>query len=139
MFFKMSVLKKMMKNAYKGGCLILGDSPIKENEEIVMDGLVISTGWWSLWINKDYVPKELKAAVIELCGELPCYEHWFKASESLGNQEMIPFTEAAHPVNLFEKATQGVNITRMMLTKGSGGVMRILQNDRTDSVGAITK
>ena len=48
MFFKMSVLKKMMKKAYKGGCLILGDSPIKENEEIVMDGLVISTGWWSL-------------------------------------------------------------------------------------------
>lgn len=139
MFFKMNVLKKMMKNAYKGGCLILGDSPIIENGEIVMDGLVISTGWWSLWINKDYVPKELKAAVIELCGELPCYEHWFKASESLGNQEMIPFTEATHPVNLFEKATQGAHITRMMMTKGSGGVMRILQNERTDQVGAINE
>lgn len=139
MFFKMSVLKKMMKNAYKGGCLIVGDSPIIEDDKIVMDGLVISSGWWSFWINKDYTPKELKAAVIELCGELPWNEHWFKASESLGNQEMIPFTEAVHPIQLFQKAAQSALITRMMMIKGGGGVMRILQNERTNCVGAINE
>lgn len=139
MFFKMSVLKKMMKHAYKGGCLIVGDSPIKEDDEIAMDGLVISTGWWSLWINRDYVPKELKAAVIELCGELPYYEHWFKASESLGNQEMIPFTEATHPIDLYQKAKDGVNITKLLMTMRSDGVMRILQNNKTKQVSAINE
>lgn len=139
MFFKMSVLKKMMKTAYKGGCLIIGDSPITEGDEITMDGYVISSGWWSFWINKENTPKELKAAIIELCGELPYYEHYFKASESLGNQEMIPFTDAVHPVQLFEKAKQNVIITRAMMTKGSGRVMRLLQNTKTNKVGAINE
>ncbi len=139
MFLKMSVLKKMMKKAYKGGCLIIGDAPVVEEDEITMDGYVISSGWWSFWIDKDYIPKELKGAIIELCGELPFDGHYFKASESLGNQEMLPFAAEVHPVNLYMNAKEPVEVTRVMMTKGSGGVMRILQNRKTNTADAINE
>ena len=139
MFLKMSVMKKMMKKAYKGGCLIIGDAPVVEDDEIRMDGYVISSSWWSFWIDKDYIPKELKAAIIELCGEIPFGGHYFKASESLGNQEMLPFTAEVHPVSLYMNAKEAVEVTRVMMTGGSGGVMRILQNRKTCQAGAINE
>ena len=128
MFFKMSVLKKLMKNAYKGGCLVLGDS---------MEGYVIASGWWSIWINKEYTPKELKAAIIELCGELP-FGEWFRASSSMGNQGMMPFEDSVHPVHLFNNSKEPVNITRILMTKGES-LMRLLQNEETKEVSAISE
>ena len=126
MFFKMSVLKKLMKNAYKGGCLVLGDSE---------EGYVIASGWWSIWIKKEHTPKELKAAVMELCGELP-FDEWFKATESMGNQIMVPYADSVHPVHIFEMAKEPVNITKLLMQKGDG-VMRILQNEKDKTVSAI--
>lgn len=128
MFFKMSVLKKLMKNAYKGGCLVLGDS---------LDGYVIASGWWSIWIKKEQTPKELKAAIIELCGELPLDE-WFKASDTMGNQAMIPYADSVHPLHIFEKSKEPVNITKLLMQK-SAGVMRILQNENSKDVSAIAE
>lgn len=70
MFLKLSKLKKLMKQTYKTCGLIVGHregSPVKQQYE----SYYISSGWWILEYKADLMPKELKAAVIELAGELP--------------------------------------------------------------------
>ena len=69
MFFKTSVLKRLFKDAYKGAGLTVGHMTDPEDEEV--DGYYISSGWWVIWFNNRTFPKEAKAAIIELCGELP--------------------------------------------------------------------
>ena len=140
MFFKMNVLKKMMKNAYKGRCLIVGNSTVGETEEQEgMEGYVISSGWWSLWIMKEHTPKELKAAVMELCGEIPYEGRWFKATESMGNQEMIPFTDELHPAHLFATSKKPVSVTKLLMITNQSKVARILQCEEGGEVSAINE
>ena len=62
MFLNKTKFKKMMKEAYNGGGLRVGR---------IYDGLVISSGTWSSWPREGDIPNWLKAAVIELAGELP--------------------------------------------------------------------
>ena len=61
MFVKLSILKRLMKQAYKSG-LALANS----GERILIAGR-----YWEMDIRKEEMPKELLAAVIELAGELP--------------------------------------------------------------------
>lgn len=68
MFFKKTVLKRMLKSAYTGAGLTVGHTPETDEEE---EGYYLSSGWWVLWFKAGMFPKEAKAAVIELCGELP--------------------------------------------------------------------
>lgn len=51
MFVKMSELKKLMKEAYKKGCLIIGN--VEKKEELVIGG-----NWWTFGIHYDHAPKE---------------------------------------------------------------------------------
>ena len=61
MFVKMSILKRLMKEAYKSG-LVLAN-----NGETIM----IAGNYWQMDIKRALMPKELLAAIIELAGELP--------------------------------------------------------------------
>lgn len=86
MFFKKTVLKRMLKSAYTGAGLTVGHTPETDEEE---EGYYLSSGWWVLWFNAGMFPKEAKAAVIELCGELPAVGEVFKAEKDFGNQYEI--------------------------------------------------
>ena len=70
MFFKATVLKRMLKAAYKGAGLTVGHSAAGEDGG-EPEGLYISSGWWVIWFVYDKIPKEAKAAIIEICGDLP--------------------------------------------------------------------
>lgn len=80
MFFKKTVLKRMLKSAYTGAGLTVGHTPETDEEE---EGYYLSSGWWVLWFKAGMFPKEAKAAVIELCGELPAVGEVFKAEKGL--------------------------------------------------------
>lgn len=64
MFLKIPVFKRLIKQAYKTVGITLGHT-------IEPEGLYISGGWWMIWHQYETVPKEVKAAVIEICGDLP--------------------------------------------------------------------
>lgn len=49
MFVKINELKKLMKEAYKSGTLLIGNATLKEEN----DGLVIAGGWWSVAVLYD--------------------------------------------------------------------------------------
>lgn len=125
MFIKISELKKMMKEAYKSGMLLIGNTTLQEEN----DGLVIAGGWWSVAVLYDYAPKELKAAVMEFGGELPQHGSCYRALES-GNQEYIGFFECNNPKELFARADINFDITKVIVNFSD--CVRILQreNDR---------
>lgn len=61
MFFKKTVLKRMLKSAYTGAGLTVGHTPETDEEE---EGYYLSSGWWVLWFKAGMLPKEAKAAVL---------------------------------------------------------------------------
>ncbi len=64
MFVNIIELKKLLKGAYKGNGLIAGN---------LDGGLVVmsASGTWGFRVEEEYVPNKLKAALIELIGDLP--------------------------------------------------------------------
>lgn len=123
MFFKMSKLKKLLKNAYKVGSLTVGHMEESEGTE---EGIYLSSGWWILWFLWDTMEKEVKAAIIELCGDLPAPGQVFKAYKD-GNQYEIEQNELFNLPALFERSNEKYRITEVILETGQYNV-RILQN-----------
>lgn len=80
MFLNKTKFKKMMKEAYNRGGLKVGR---------IYDGLVLSNVTWISWTREGDIPNWLKAAVIELAGELPEEGDLFQASYSDGIQYQI--------------------------------------------------
>lgn len=67
MFLNITELKKLLKGAYKGSGLIVGNL---ENGLVIMN----ASGTWGLRVEEEFVPNKLKAALIELIGDLPAAE-----------------------------------------------------------------
>lgn len=64
MFLNITEFKKFLKAAYKGSGLIVG----------ILDGNLVLTNnarAWGVQIDGDYIPNKLKAALVELIGDLP--------------------------------------------------------------------
>lgn len=123
MFVKISELKKLMKAAYKTGSLIIGNAPLTGKDS---EGLIIAGGYWAFGIEYDYAPKELKAAVMELGGEIPFDGHCYRAL-SEGNQEHLGFTEHSNPAALFKSSTYDLTITKVVINFLNSA--RLLQNE----------
>ena len=123
MFLKISELKKLMKAAYKNGTLIIGNAPLAGKDS---EGLIIAGGYWAFGIEYVHAPKELKAAVMELGGEIPYDGHCYRAL-SEGNQEHIGFTEHSNPATLFKNCTYDLTITKVVIHFLNS--VRLLQNE----------
>lgn len=121
MFVKISELKKLMKAAYKNGSLIIGNVPLNGDE-----GLIIAGGYWAFGIEYDHAPKELKAAVMELGGEIPYDGQCYRAL-SEGNQVHIGFTDHTNPATLFKNCTYDLTITKVVIQFLNN--VRLLQNE----------
>ncbi len=72
MFISTSQLSKLMKEAYRGRGIRIGN---------LEEGLVIIGSSWGLWIDENYIPNKVKAIVMELAGTLPAEESVFKVSK----------------------------------------------------------
>ncbi len=80
MIFNKSVFKKILKEAYKGYGLLVGNN----------DGRIILSGqWWIMTMDEDVFNKDGRAALVQLTGVLPePGEYW--RSTSAGNQIEMP-------------------------------------------------
>lgn len=133
-FFKKTVLKRMLKSAYTGAGLIVGQM---ESEDGVA-GYYVSSGWWVIWFNAETFPKEAKAAIIELCGELPGLKVVFKAIKDYGNQYEIEQKEIFDVRAAFTKSNFEYRVTDIMMT-GKYGDLRMLQAESTGKVQAVSE
>ena len=137
MFFKMSVLKKMIKAAYKARDLVLGYHEIINEEDgtVEGEGWIIIGGWWSIYIDRWTTTKELKAALIEVAGELPYNDRYFRVLPE-GNQEMVAPGPCVNPIDLFTKCENDVNVSKLAAVFQSSTV-RLLQNCESNEVTCI--
>lgn len=138
MFFKQAVLKRMLKAAYKGAGLTVGhDAGNEEGGE--PEGYYISSGWWIVWFLADTMPKEAKAAVIELCGDLPGPGEVFKAIKDMGNQYEIEQKEVYNLPAAFKKCDCHFNVTKLLGQQGDKVIRFIQEDGSTRHVTAISE
>lgn len=140
MFFKKAVFKRLVKNAYKGGGLtVVHDQRTDKEGEIIRDGYCIGGGYWIIWVDTEYITKEAKAAIIELCGELPDPGEAFTAYKESGNQYRVAKTEIFDLPEIYKKARVSFKISNLIL-KDKSTSQRLLQaDDGTNHIVAINE
>lgn len=135
MFFKATVLKRMLKAAYKGAGLTVGHAA--ESDTGDPDGYYVSSGWWVIWFNADVMPKEAKAALIELCGDLPATGEVFRATK-MGNQYEIEQKEIYNLPAAFRKCGCQFRVTNL-LGQQDDTLIRFIQELQTQHVTAVSE
>lgn len=113
MFLKPQILKKMMKEAYKGSGLVLAAT--KER-------YYISGYWWELEVEKEFLTKTIAAQIIELAGEFPKTGERFCAKENGNQMETCLKME----IGKMERE-EGIEITKTMILSKTGVLQRVLQ------------
>lgn len=121
MFINSSAFKKLIKEAYRCGRLIVGAA----EKEYFIEG-----GSWIIRIHKKAFPKKEKAAVIELTGELPAAGEVFRAAKGAANQYEIPENSTWDIRENARKCKEILSVTKALYQTGDH-TCRILQHKRT--------
>lgn len=129
MFFKISTLKKLLKQAYKTSGLTVGQD---------QDGYYMFGGYWGVWINAEFLTKEIKAAVIELCGDLPEEGQLFKAIKGEAPQYEIEQKELFDLPRIFSQCSQDFKVT-CLLERQDETLVRFLQDKDNGLVRAVNE
>lgn len=137
MFFKATVLKRMLKAAYKGAGLTVGHAAESDTGE--PEGYYISSGWWVMWFNAAAMPKEAKAALIELCGDLPGAGEVFRATKDMGNQYEIEQKEIYNLPAAFKNCKCQFRVTNLLGQQGDKLIRFIQEEGPTQHVTAISE
>lgn len=94
MFLKRNVLRKLMKDSFThGGLSVSHDEYPEEEGSEYRPGYTVSGHGWAIWIDEAFVTKEMKADIIELCGELPGYGLQFRADKGHEGVQMEMYIE----------------------------------------------
>ena len=136
MFFKQPVLKRMLKAAYKNEGITVGHT--KESEKGIPEGYYVFSNRWGIWIMAERMPKEVKAALIELCGDLPEAGEAFRARKDRANQYEIEQKEAYDLPEGFMKCEYRFRVTKLLGQQGDKTI-RFLQEERTQRVAAVNE
>lgn len=117
MFIKTSVFKALIKQAYKQSGLVVGS----DGESIFVAG-----AYWVLQMQEKHIPNKIKAAVIELTGDLPGAGEIFRAKAGEGNQYELQYYEDYNVRKAAEAASVELTVTKCGYYAERG--MRVLQN-----------
>ena len=124
MFVKMSILKRLMKEAYKTGLVLANNG----------EAIMIAGTYWQMEIKRALMPKELLAAIIELAGALPDAGERYICDKG-GNQK-----EFGKPMEINPEGCEAEYIvTNVTLLSGTGTEQRILQNYGTGDIELINE
>lgn len=81
MFADVKVLKALLKKAYKGTGVTIEDQ---------YGGMAIHTDFWGVWITEEDLTNDIKAAVVEVLGELPKEDEAWTCRAKRDNQQALP-------------------------------------------------
>lgn len=117
MLFNLRIFKKLVKEAYKGGGLIVG----REGEEYIFCG-----GNWAMRIKEEAFEKEYKAAVIEHIGDLPKDGELVRKSKGLGDGEVNDLDRQILKMRDIKGACDPADLTNVYMDI-SGRLCRVVQ------------
>lgn len=136
MFLKQQVFKRLLKEAYKGPGLTVGR---QQDEDTKRPGYYLSGDYWIIWLDAEEIPKEAKAAIIELAGDLPAPGEVFRAYKGGGNQYEIEQNKIFDLPESFKRARVEFKVTNSLIEQGNV-MARILQaEDKTNHVTAVNE
>lgn len=117
MFLKQSVFKRMIKAAYKGGGLVIGAGMYRNEMSEPRTAYIISGGYWVLWVKADGMTNAMKAALIELSGEMPgAGEFWRVMAKEPIQYEMPHLTNYDLP-EMWERAQLDFEVTNTIIDR----------------------
>lgn len=126
MFLDISKFTGMMKQAYKNSGLTIG---------YLNEGIVITSGYWVVWLRDEQMPNKIKAMIVELCGFVPDQQMMFYISKDNPNpQYKIETTDKVlDMLESYRDAENKLHITPVLLLEGID--VRLLQTSTRDLVG----
>lgn len=127
MFLKITGLKKLFKKAYNTVGLTVGRDAA---------GYYVFGGYWGAWIDAEFLTKETKAAIIELCGDLPEIGKLFRARKDEAPQYEIEQRELFDLPNIFAQCKDAYKVTCLLERQGSD-LVRFLQDQTSGRVRAV--
>lgn len=121
MFLRMSGFKTLIKNAWQGAGLTVGNDG---------EGIFLAGSYWSIWLEKTSMTKKAKAAIVELTGELPEVGKVFKSWAKQDNQyELIEAWEEDYYLPNVYQLEDRFKDTGIVFN-GFGRNGRVMQNTR---------
>lgn len=122
MFINTTIFKKMLKQAYKTRGFIIGNDA----------GHIFIDGWsWVIRVQEEYLTNRIKAAVVELAGEIPAPEEVFKCHKEEANQYEVPWHEQWDTDKAFDESTNEFENTRILL-KYATEDLRVMQDKQNN-------
>lgn len=128
MFFSTKIFKQIIKKTYKGTGLRIAHT-------IEPEGYYLSSGYWHMWMSKKFIPKEILAAMIEVCGELPGLGACHKVDKESTQIEMDVFIEDL--ADDFFKSIDEYRVTNCYLQQ-RGTLCSVLQSKTTKEVKIVS-
>ncbi len=113
MFLNNGILKRLMKQAYKAGGLIVARTEKRT---------YIAGNFWEMDVLQEFLPKQILAQIIELAGELPGEGERFRADKNGNQMEMVLKKEVDQ--NGF---SEGIEVTNFILLGKQSTAQRVLQ------------
>jgi len=127
MFIKQSNFKKLLKSAYDGAGLTVGRDE---------DGILLSGGYWIIWLDESAMSKKAIASIIELTRDLPAKGEVFISTDG-GNQYEIPEIDRWGLLRKADEADKQYKVTGVAVKYGRG-YSRILQHPGTNDTKMIS-
>ena len=127
MFLHMPTFKKLLKSAFRRDTLRVGN---------LDGGLLVHGGTFAVWLQNDMVPNKVKAAVMELAGELPEEGKIFKAT-GIGNQYEMPENLEWDIHRGLKEANRRYVVTPVVLNDSRYDAFRFLQQAGAGPIHAI--
>jgi len=127
MFIRQSNFKKLLKSAYDGAGLTVGRDE---------DGILLSGGFWIIWLKESAMSKKAIASIIELTRDLPAKGEIFVSTEG-GNQYEIPEIDRWGLPRKADEADVPYKVTGVAVKYGRG-YSRILQHPGTNDTKMIS-
>lgn len=112
MFLNNTILKRLMKEAYKTGRMT-----VAQTEERYF----ISGSYWEMDVRKAFMPKQILAQLIELAGEVPEQGKAFRATKE-GNLEEDGLRQEVKT----EGFTEPIDVTDIIVIGSQGTYQRVL-------------
>lgn len=128
MFLNLQRFTRLMKEAYKTK-LIIGN---------LSGGTLITSGYWAVWLDNEHIPNKVKAAIMELAGELPVEGTVFEISKGMIEPQLV--MDATYIKRLFidvEEVDLKLVVTPVVLHNTRE--MRLLQSTQTKELVALNE
>lgn len=129
MFIKTAGFKKLIKEAYKGSGLRIGNTG---------NGLYIGGSYWVMQVKTGHIPKEKLAAIIELIGGIPLEGENMQIDKS-GEQYELQGNDLYNVIENAQSCTESLEVTDIIIEFPHGGQARALQHKETGFIRLVSE